>query len=129
MTTKSSAYLTTIGFQWMFVPGLRSGKASRMTVSKPCRAILASRGEITPPCGVPSVVGNSVPPSMTPARSQARMARLSVGKVWSFLSNSSWLMRSKHLAISASSTYFGLDLMASKMALMASWHERPGRNP
>ena len=31
-----------------------------MTLSKPCRAMLASRGEITPPCGVPSVVGNSV---------------------------------------------------------------------
>jgi hypothetical protein len=36
---------------------------------------------------------------------------------------------SKHLAMSASSTYFCLYLIALNIAPIASWHERPGLNP
>jgi hypothetical protein len=40
-----------------------------------------------------------------------------------------WSMLSKHPDMSASNTYLGLYLMAFKMASIASWHERPERNP
>jgi len=39
------------------------------------------------------------------------------------------VIRSKHLAMSASKTYTGLVRVARKTAAIASWHERPGRNP
>jgi hypothetical protein len=70
--------------------------------------MFASNGEIVPPCGVPSDVGNSLEPSITPAFNQARTCRRMVGDVFIFLSSASWLMRSKHFEISASSTYLAL---------------------
>ena len=42
-----------------------------------------------PPCGVPAVVGSNTLSSRTPASSQALMARLIAGKVWS-LCKSAW---------------------------------------
>lgn len=47
-----------------------------------------------------------------------------VGDVFNFISSASWLMRSKHFAISASNTYFGLSLIALYICPIASW-----RNP
>jgi hypothetical protein len=38
-------------------------------------------------------------------------------------------MRSKHFAMSASSTYLLSCTIALNMAPIASWHERPGLNP
>jgi hypothetical protein len=123
-TTKSSAYLTTCGSQdslpFVF------GKAASMWPSSPCSATLASSGEATPPWGVPSAVGNSCPPSMIPASSQPFTARRRVGKVDSFSSSAPWLMRSKHLAMSASRTYLGLRRMTMRIMEIASWQERPG---
>src|ERR687886_1343771 len=52
-----------------------------------------------------------------------------VGNVFSFLSSVSWSIRSKHLAMSASSKYLALYLIELNIASIASWHERPGRNP
>src|SRR6185369_3891686 len=52
------------------------GKAVVIAVSRPCSAMLASRGEITPPCGVPSSEGKSSSPSMILALSQVFTARL-----------------------------------------------------
>jgi hypothetical protein len=46
-----------------------------------------------------------------------------------FCNSASWLMRSKHLEISASSTYLGNLQTLLKIAAIASWHERPGRKP
>ena len=46
-----------------------------------------------------------------PRLSQALICRLTVGLAWSFLSKASWSMRSKHLAISASSTHLGFWLI------------------
>lgn len=84
---------------------------------------------MTPPCGVPSDVGNNCFPSITPAFSQARICLCKVGKVFNFFSSCSWSILSKHLAISASSTNLGLYLIALNIASIASWHERPGLNP
>ena len=88
--------------------------------SIPLRAMFASNGEITPPCGVPSDVGNNCSPSITPAFSQLLIWRRIVGDVFSFLSSASWLMRSKHLAMSASSTYLALHLIALNIESIAS---------
>jgi len=91
--------------------------------------MFASSGDITPPCGVPSDVENNCFPSITPAFNQARTCRRMVGNVFNFMSSASWSMRSKHLAISASSKYFGFALIAKNIASIASWHERPVLNP
>jgi len=95
--------------------------------------MLASSGEITPPCGVPSSVGLisffclrlAYPlQSTTPAFNQDLINRLMVGNVFNLCSSASWLMRSKHLAMSASSTYFGFLQMLACIATIPSWHER-----
>lgn len=87
------------------------------------------RSTLTPPCGVPSDVGNNCFLSITPALSHPRTCRRMVGDVFNFLSSASWSMRSKHLEMSASSTNFGLHLILRNIASIASWHERPGLNP
>lgn len=102
---------------------------SLIRCSIPWRAILASSGEMTPPCGVPSSVGNNCCGSITPAWSHALIWRRKSGNVFNFLSSASWSILSKHLAMSASSTYFCLYLIALNIAPIASWHERPGLNP
>lgn len=126
-TTKSSAYLTNCGFQ--FSLPFFSGYWLRIYVSNPCKAIFASNGLITPPCGVPSGVGNRLFPSITPAFSHPRMTLAASGNVFNFLSNSSWLILSKHLAMSASRTNLDFWAIAVKIASIASWAERPGLKP
>src|SRR5947209_3368600 len=87
--TKSSAYRTKIGFiSLYFIPSV-------IAVSIPCKAMLASNGEITPPCGVPASVGVNTSLSITPAFSHALMICLICGNVLSFFSSSSWLIASK----------------------------------
>ena len=44
-------------------------------LSRTCKAILASNGEIGEPCGVPAVGGPDVPSSNTPTRSHDRISR------------------------------------------------------
>jgi len=58
-----------------------------MAVSSPCTAPCASHGERTPPGGAPVALGKRWAPSMTPALSQARIVRLSAGKVGSWASH------------------------------------------
>jgi len=82
--------------------------------------MFASSGEMTPPCGVPSDVSKYCIPSITPAFNHARTCRRMVGNVFNLLSSASWSMRSKHLAISASSTYFCFCLIAMNIAAIAS---------
>jgi hypothetical protein len=62
------------------------GKACCNTVSRPCRAILARRGEATPPCGVPASNGKTSPFSKMPAFSQPRTRRLIIGMLFSLAS-------------------------------------------
>src|SRR5262249_48325523 len=83
----------------------------------------------SPPCGVPLVVAVNTLLSSTPAWSHAFTRRFSVGNVLSLRRRVCWLMRSKHIAISASKAYLGCFSIAVKIAPMASWAERPGRNP
>ena len=86
--TKSSAYRTKIGFiSLYFIPSV-------IAFSIPCKAILASNGEITPPCGVPASVGANTSLSITPALSHALMIRLICGNVLSFFKSSSWSIAS-----------------------------------
>ena len=66
------------------------------TVSSPCNAMLANKGETIPPCGVPSSVGKRVSPSSTPAFSQTRKSLSSRGNVLTFFNSASWLIRSKN---------------------------------
>src|SRR5262249_31949050 len=80
---------------------------SLMIVSSPCKAMLASNGEMPPPCGVPAVVENNSSPSITPASSHPLITRPSFGLVLSFANNTARSIRSKHLARSASKTHLG----------------------
>ena len=60
---------------------------------------------MTPPCGVPDDVAVNVPSSTTPDFSQLLICLLTVPFCPILRNNSKWLIRSKHLAISASRTY------------------------
>ena len=64
----------------------------------------------------------------TPALSQALSCRRRAGEACVLASKASWLMRSKHFAISTLSTYWGRKVIRWKMASMASQHERRGES-
>jgi hypothetical protein len=89
-------------------------------------------GVITPPWGVPSPVGaNPLPASNTPAFSQSRIMSLA-GNEPSAASSRWWSILSNAAARSASRTHARWDLrplQTGKIASIASWHPRPGRNP
>jgi len=121
-TMKSSAYLISEIFVRFFrLSPFQVSAHCLMYSSSPCRAILANKGLMTPPCGVPSSVGNQSPLSNIPDLSHARTCRAIAGVVFSFCSRTSWLMRSKHLAISASNTYLDFWAIAICIATTASW--------
>ncbi len=90
---KSSAYRTTPSF----------GLVAFMKVSKPCNPMLASRGEMTPPCGVPCSVGLSFPWNTKPAFNHPLMSSR-LGKLLTMLRMDSWAMLSKNPLMSASRT-------------------------
>src|SRR6266568_5021264 len=90
-----------------------------------------NKGEITPPCGVPTSVGeNPRPASKIPAFNQPATIRLA-GKSPIVLSRCSWSMLSNAPARSASRIHTRLDLprRALNKDSIASWQPRPGRNP
>jgi hypothetical protein len=65
-------------------------------------------GESGPPCGVPSSVGSSRPPIITPDVRNLRISfstRLSLIRVASRARRRSWLTRSKNFERSISTTY------------------------
>jgi hypothetical protein len=90
-----------------------------------------SSGEITPPCGAPSPVGVKRPFSITPAFSHRRiMSRAGNNPI--VASSWSWSMWSNAPARSASRIHNRLAFLPRsvvKIIAIASWQERPGRNP
>src|SRR6266498_2330431 len=77
--------------------------------SSPCNAIFSSKGDITPPWGVPSPVGaNPFPASKIPAFSHPAIIPLA-GKPPRVSSRYSWLILSNAAARSASSIHTRLD--------------------
>lgn len=137
MMTKSSAYLTivnSLSFRFLLMappPGYFLGEwVSFFSCSSiPCSAMFASRGEITPPWGVPSSVGIRFPFSRTLALSHLLTCFLICGKVSSFSISLSCLILSKHFRMSPSRIYLGFLLTAECIASIASWQVLPGRNP
>ena len=99
--------------------------------SSPCNAMFRSKGEITPPWGVPSSVGASpLPGSNTPAFSQSRIRSLAGNDPIS-ASRWSWPILSNAPARSASRIHVRLALprrVVNRYSI-ASWQPRPGRNP
>ncbi|GET44667.1 hypothetical protein MiSe_95000 [Microseira wollei NIES-4236] len=78
--TKSSAYLISDrDFLLSLLPPFRVSAYCLTLSSIPCKAMLANNGLITPPCGVPSLVGNRVLSSMTPDFNQVLICRLNLG--------------------------------------------------
>ena len=67
--------------------------------------------------------------SNTPPFNQALICRLNLGIVLIFARSLWWFILSKHFAMSASRTYFGLAVITILIASMASWHDLPGLNP
>ena len=115
MTIKSSAYLTTPSF----------GLADFINVSNPCNPILASRGEQTPPCGVPVFVGLYSPSKTNPAFNHPSI-RFLFGNWPNCTRIDSWAMLSKKPWISASKTQLSLPLQTLiKVWAIASWQLLP----
>jgi hypothetical protein len=120
---KSSAYRTS-------TPNLLAVRAH--SASSTWSATLASNGEIGEPCGVPDPVSVVTPSSSTPARSHARSSfsiRRSLTRRATCPMSASWSMEPKQSRTSASSTQSRPRLASTRMASMAWWAERLGRNP
>src|SRR4029077_15918446 len=66
--TRSSAYLTTTGLPGLVSPAVLPQATYRTPAasSSPWSATFSISGLLTPPCGVPSLVGASIPSSTTP---------------------------------------------------------------
>ena len=102
---KSSAYRTrfTIGLKYPILVRL-SLKFSASIACRPSSAIFASVGDMIPPCGAPSSVGNSCRLNTNPLSSHLQSMTLSVG----ILSSSHWwLIWSKQPLMSPSSIHCG----------------------
>ena len=91
-----------------------------------------SSGDNGPPCGVPSVVGDTKPASMTPA-SRYRLTSLSTRLSFTVRAtraiSTSWFTRSKNFSRSMSTTHRLPPATYSRAFSTASWALRPGRNP
>ena len=101
---KSSAYLTRCIFGLkitLLTCLLRYFSASRG--SNPSNVILARVGEIIPPCGVPSSVGNNSLLNTKPHFNHFFSITLSIGILFN---NHSWLIWSKHPLMSPSNTHW-----------------------
>jgi hypothetical protein len=91
-----------------------------MWVSRPCKAIVANRGDQGPPGLVPAAVRNHVPWSTAPAWSQVLSWRLRPGLALTLVSQAVGLIRSQHVSIAASRTYVAVWPMAVCSAVIAS---------
>ena len=76
--TRSSAYLTTTGLPGLVSPAFLPEAVYRTPAasSSPWSATFNINGLMTPPWGVPSLVGASIPFSITPAFSQPAIMSL-----------------------------------------------------
>ncbi|GFI07378.1 hypothetical protein IMSAGC006_02135 [Muribaculaceae bacterium] len=104
---KSSANLTSLTFgQYQPVEPFfdSQGKLSSSSFCNPSSAILASVGDMIPPCGVPSSVGKTSFSKIYPHLSHFPSMVLSIGMC--FISQS-WLMWSKHPLMSPSRIHCG----------------------
>src|SRR6266542_5408589 len=131
--SRSSAYLTKTGESGLAVPALLPLGMYRTPAacSIPCKATFSSTGLITPPCGLPRSVGAHRPWSITPACNQATILPLA-GNDPSWPSRWAWSIWSNAAARSASSAHCRRQVApraVTKMACIASWQPRPGRNP
>ena len=83
VTTKSSAKRIRWILWWLFLrqPSVLMVIPNALSIasSRPSRVMLARVGEITPPCGVPSVVGNNCLFSINPAFNHCCSTFLSIG--------------------------------------------------
>jgi len=130
--TRSSAYLTTTGLPGLVSPAVLPEATYRTPAasSSPWSATFSISGLLTPPCGVPSLVGASIPSSTTPAFSQPAIMSLA-GNDPSAASSREWSILSNAADKSASTIHIRLLLPFSVVnsAAIASAQPRPGRNP
>src|SRR6267154_1314795 len=94
--------------------------------------MFASRGEATPPCGVPVSVWLTSPSSITPAFSHLRirrMTRRSPTRCSTKRINHSWLTASKNPAMSASNTQFTLVLPIPTASVQCIMRTASGPEP
>ena len=124
VTTKSSAYRVRCTFGLPSFP-LRCLAA----VSMPFRVMLHRRGDIIPPCGVPTSVLLAFLPSITPDFSHCSNTDRSQRRV--FLSKKSCDIVSKHFATSASNTQCGDTVLSNRLLnlVIASCVDLYLRNP
>merc|ERR1712054_17250 len=108
---------------------LFAGNWFLISLINPCSAILANKGLITPPWGVPESVSSNIPLSITPHFSHCLMTILTLLGQSNLDSRWSWLILSKHLDISASRAHLAFELITVYILCIASCALLPGRKP